>query len=458
LINQSNIPGSFRDPCGFLFIRDKVIYRQINRIYKEHYDHLINSGLYDKLVKARLLIPHEEVDADYAVTDDAYKIIKPERVEFISYPYEWCFSQLKDAALTTLNIQKTAFSYGMTLKDSSAYNIQSVKGRLLLIDTLSFEKYREGQQWIPYKQFCQHFLAPLLLICYSDIRLSQLLRIYIDGIPLDLASTLLPRRTYLNFSLLTHIHLHSASQKYFADKAIKKSGHKISKLSFQGITDSLESAIKNLKWRPRNTEWGEYYDNTNYSSQAFECKKKIIKEFLEEIKPRTLWDIGANTGIFSRIAGNIGINTISFDIDPGAVEKNYIRCVKEKEKNILPLILDLTNPSPGIGWENNERASFLERGPADTVLALALIHHLAISNNVPFIKIVDFFTKICKNLIIEFVDKEDSQVQRLLCTREDIFKNYDRNNFEAEFSKHFIIASSHRIIDTHRTLYLMKRK
>ena len=458
MVANSKLPSSFRDPSGFLFFRDNCIYRQVNITYKENYDYLINSGLYKALVDAELLIPHDEVDINNAISDKAYKVIKPELISFISYPYEWCFSQLKDAALTTLKIQKKSLDFGMSLKDCSAYNIQFRKGKPIFIDTLSFEKYREGQPWVAYRQFCQHFLAPLALMNYRDIRLNQLLRVYIDGVPLDLTSLLLPFRTRFVFSLLSHIHLHARSQKYFADKTVDTSGRKIGHRSFLGLIDSLEHAVNKLKWKPQGTEWADYYEDTNYSSDALQHKKQLVAELLDKINPKDVWDLGANIGLFSRIASDEGIQTISFDIDPVAVEKNYLRCVRDGETNILPLLLDLTNPSSNIGWQNQERMSFLERGPTDTALALALIHHLAISNNLPFYKIADFFSNICHSLIIEFVPKSDSQVQRFLATREDIFSDYTQEIFENEFRKYFTIQDSVVIRDSERTLYLMKRR
>ncbi len=392
------------------------------------------------------------------ISDRVYKTIEPELIPFISYPYEWCFSQLKNAALTTLEIQKTALNFGMSLKDSSAYNIQFRKGKPIFIDTLSFEKYSEGQLWVAYRQFCQHFLAPLALMSYKDIRLNQLLRVYIDGVPLDLASSLLPNRTRFSFSILSHVHLHAKSQKYFSNKSVTVNSQKMSRSSFLGIINSLETAVRKLKWQPNDTEWADYYQDTNYTSKVFERKKQIIVEFLDIIKPKNIWDIGANTGIFSRIAGNRKIQTISFDIDPAAVEKNYLDSLKKKETDILPLLLDLTNPSSGIGWENQERMSLLERGPVEAVFALALIHHLAISNNLPLSKIAEFFAKICNYLIIEFIPKKDTQVQRLLSTREDIFPNYTQDAFENKFEQYFKIKKSIKIKDTYRILYLMEKR
>ncbi len=457
IMNNKKLTSSFRDPSGFMFYYQGSLYRQINAIYKKHYDYLINSGLFKTLVKNKLIIAHQEITAENIGSSKAYKIIKPDLIPFISYPYEWCFSQLKDAALTTVKIQKTALEFNMTLKDCSAYNIQFYNGKPIFIDTLSFEKYKKGSPWIAYKQFCQHFLAPLSLISYKDIRLNQLSRLFIDGLPLDLVSSLLPFRAYFNFPLLTHIHLHAKSQKHFANKTINKNAHKINRQTLLALIDNLETAITKLKWQTGNTEWGEYYSFTNYSAKALDYKKRIIADFLDKIKPKIVWDIGANSGLFSRIASSKRSQTISFDIDPAAVEKNYLQCKQNHETNILPLFLDLTNPSPDIGWANQERMSLIKRGPADTVMALALIHHLAISNNLPFKNIACFFNKICKTLIIEFIPKIDSNVQKLLSTRADIFPDYTQQSFENEFTKYFNIQNSVKIKGSDRSLYLMAK-
>ncbi|CAB1065080.1 hypothetical protein D1BOALGB6SA_9877 [Olavius sp. associated proteobacterium Delta 1] len=450
--------GSFRDPSGFIFLKDDQIYRQINTIYKEDYDHLMDSGLYQILTDANLLIPHEESNLELASSSDAYKVIKPQRIPFISYPYEWCFSQLKAAALLTIAIQKIALEYGMSLKDASAYNIQFVGGAVVYIDTLSFERYQEGSAWVAYRQFCQHFLAPLALMSLKDIRFSQLCRIYLDGVPLDLASSILPKRSRFNFSLLSHIHLHAKSQKHFADITIDRDQAKLSRRSFLGLIDNLEAAINKMKWQPRDTEWGDYYEDTIYSDEDMRQKKQFVAEAINKINPDSVWDLGANTGYFSRVAGQKGIPTIAFDIDPAAVEKNYLECIAASEANLLPLLIDLTNPSPSIGWQNKERMSLMDRGPVDAALALALIHHLAISNNVPLHDIADFFHLICHFLIIEFVPKSDPQVQKLLSTREDVFPDYTQAVFEEKFNDFFEIKFSMPVGKSKRILYHMINK
>jgi hypothetical protein len=456
--NESRIlPSSFRDPSGFLFEREGGLYRQINRIYKDHYDQLLSGGLYRALTEQGLLVSHDEVDISPPDPQPAYKIIKPRFVPFISYPYEWCFTQLKEAALAVLKIQKTAFDFGMSLKDASAFNIQFVDGRPLLVDTLSFEKL-QLKPWVAYRQFCQHFLNPLLLMAYKDFELNQLSRIFIDGIPSSLTSRLLPFRTRLRPSLASHVHLHALSQRYFSTKTARVRERKIRPVSLAGLVDSLESLVRRLNLRLKKTEWAHYYRETNYTPEAFEGKKKTVEEFLDIMKPDTVWDLGANTGVFSRLASRRGINTVAFDVDFIAVELNYRECLDKNEKHLLPLVMDLTNPTPAIGWENRERESLPERGPVDAALALALLHHLAISNNLPFPKIAEFLRRICRWLVIEFVPKTDSQVQRLLATREDIFDHYIQSDFEEQFSRSFLIVKVAPIKGTERTLYLMKNR
>jgi ribosomal protein L11 methylase PrmA len=458
--SQNNLASSFRDPSGFMFRRDGTLYRQVNKQYQAEYDKLTQAGLLDELTLQGLLIHTEEVDVKPVLPEFAYKILKPTELPLISYSYEWSFSQYKDAALATMEIQKRAYAKGFALKDASAYNIQFNEGRPVFIDTLSFESYKEGEPWVAYKQFCQHFLAPLALMSQVDIRLSQLMRVYIDGIPLDLASKLLPGSTKFNLGLNLHIHTHASAQLKYADKPVAKKEVKgqMGRNAFLGLMDSLESTIKGLTLKGVKTEWAEYYDATNYSDSSLAEKGKQVDTYLTRIKPSTVWDLGANTGYFSRIASDKGFFTAAFDIDPMAVEQAYQVMKEKKEKYILPLVLDLTNPSPAIGWQNTERDSFLQRGPVDCVMALALIHHLSISNNVPLPVLAQFFASVSRYLIIEFVPKEDSQVERLLATREDIFPNYNIQGFEAAFTTLFNILEAQPIGGSKRTLYLLERK
>lgn len=451
--------GSFRDPSGFVFRKGGQIFRAINYSYKEDFDHLINSGLYNELINRALLISHDEVPASDYDFDNIYKLIKPEAVKFISYPYEWSFSQLKDAALATLDIQNIALDFGMSLKDSSAFNIQFHCGKPILIDTLSFEKYEEGKPWVAYKQFCQHFLAPLALMGHKDYRLNQLLKIYIDGIPLDLANSLLPSGTKFKPGIMMHISMHSKFQKRYSSNQVKVSDKEknVSLSSLKGLILNLRNTIQGIKLKGIDTEWGNYYETSGHSKEYTEHKRALLESFITKANPSEVWDLGSNNGFFSRLASDKGINTVAFDIDAIGVERNYLEVRSKKETDILPLLMDLTNPSPGLGWSNNERKSLSERGPADLVIALALIHHLAISNNLPFERIAEFLSRICKWLIIEFVPKEDEKVKILLKNRKDIFDNYNQKYFEQQFKNNFSIQDSVTIRNSNRILYLMKR-
>ena len=458
-IRNRREPSSFRDPAGFLFEENNTIYRQINPAGLQDYLFLMRSGLYQQLVEDGLLIPHDECNPVQENPAEPL-IIRPIRVPFISYPYEWCFSQLKDAARLTLSIEKRALKRGMTLKDCSAFNIQFIDGKPKFIDTLSFERYQPGKPWDAYRQFCQHFVAPLALMSYVDVRLSQLFRDYIDGIPLDLASRMLPKTTYFNFGLLIHIHLHAGSQKHFSDSSspLKEIRGEISLQQRLGLIESLDSLVRKLRITTPAGGWRDYESFHNYSPEAVKSKKQTINEFLERIHPSSVWDIGANTGVYSRLCSQMGASTIAFDMDPFVVEWNYRSLKKEGIRNLLPLVLDITNPSPALGWANEERKSLVERGPSDAVLVLALIHHLTIGNNLPFSVMAEFLRKIAHWLIIEFVPKDDPQVSRLLQVRKDIFENYNQERFEKEFSVRFDLVDCQNITDSRRRIYLFQTK
>lgn len=454
------LDSSFRDPSGYIFTSGGVIFRQINKSYRQNYDSLIKSGLFDKLVSSGYLIGHKQVPTPKNYPN-VYITIQPKKIPFISYPYEWCFSMLKAASLLTLEIQKTALEYNMSLKDASAFNIQFLEGKPILIDTLSFESYQEGKPWIAYKQFVEHFLAPLALMSMADIRLNRLATLFIDGIPVGLAARLLPFRSKLKLSLLLHIHAHSAGQKKFSGRKITgKETKSFSRKAFLGLLDNLESTVKGLSWSPKETEWTDYYaeNGHNYTDSTLRQKAEAVRKFVKLTKPRTVWDIGANTGAFSRIAADNQALVIALDADYGALEKNYLEIVSKREKNILPLFCDLVNPTPAVGWANTERLSIFERGPADLVLALALLHHLAIARNIPFKLIASLFSKLATHLIIEFVPKGDSQVQKLLMNREDIFPEYKKNGFEKAFEEFFQIKKAIPLTNSQRIIYLMEKR
>ena len=439
--------SSFRDPSGYIYYENGIVYRKINDCYKDIFLKFNSSELCDKLIKEKMLIHHE------MISDDKDIILKVEKIPFISYPYEWCFNQLKDAALLTLNIEKLALKNNFNLKDASAYNVQFIGNRAVFIDTLSFDEYHEGESWRAYGQFCRHFVAPLVLMANVDQNLNCLLKNYIDGIPLDITSNILKNRGGL--IALEHIKLHNKSIKKNNKKDVKNIS--ISKDKVIRIIDMLVMQISNLKLKTSFTEWGDYYSNTNYSDKSFEDKKKILDNYLDGISIDSddiICDMGANDGTFSKIASSKGAYVLALDIDYNAVSNNYLN---NSDDRILPLLFDFNNPSPAIGFNLDERKSIIDRIDAKCVMCLALIHHVCISNNIPFSYFFESVSKMGKYLIIEFVPKEDSKVQELLKTREDIFDEYDVEHFESAAKKYYNILEKKCVKDSKRILYLMEK-
>ena len=450
--------ASFRDPSGYVYSENGEIFRRINPAYLPSYRKLIGSGLFRHLVKAAMLIPHKELAGQIPESDGL--VIRPQRIPMISYPYEWSFGMLKDAALLTLRIHLTALAYGMVLKDASAYNIQFIGCRPVLIDTLSFESYEDGAHWNAYGQFCRHFLAPLMLMRHSDIRLNQLLRVYPDGIPLDLADKLLHGRGGL--SALIHIRWHAkAIRKHEGGHGKILSGSQLFPLPLKQhmrLIRHLQTSVEKLEYRSGGSEWGLYHSHTSYSGAAACGKTAAVEELLQMAGGRRIWDFGANDGYYTRLALKQGAElAAAFDSDPDAVENNY-RQGKKYGENILPLMLDLNNPSGGTGFAARERMPLQERGNPDCIMMLAVIHHLAISNNVPLEKIASWLAELAPHVIIEFVPKEDPRVQSLLKCRKDIFPDYTRTGFERAFTEFFQMEKRIGLPDSLREIYLFRRK
>jgi len=434
------VSSSFRDPSGYVYEEKGVFYRKVSPEYKPILDQLLDSALYSKLTSTGMLLPCRWVSED---------TILPEQVPFISYPYEWSFSMLKDAALLTLEVQKMALEHDMILKDASAYNIQFVKGRPILIDHLSFYPYEEGKPWVAYGQFCSHFLAPLALASYKDISFIRQLQLDTGGLRLGVASRLLPFRAKLHPGILTHVSLHGVGSRAIAPKPWMK----VSKLQLLSLIGSLESTIKNLKWEPIQG-WKDYLTVSNYSSIASAHKTSIVRRLLRRTDAKVVADLGANLGYYSNIALESGARVVAIDSDPACVELCYKN--RNGSTDLLPLVADLVNPSPSVGWENAERDSLVSRLKVDTVLALALVHHLAISHNLPLSRVAKFLSSMCRHLIVEFVPKKDSQVQTMLRFREDIFSDYNVESFEREFSKYFSLIDKENVEGSVRSIYLME--
>lgn len=449
-----------RDPAGFVYQREGHLLRQVNASYRASFERVIASGVLDELQAAGLLIPHEVAPIGLAATEDAWQVLRPERVGFISYPYEWSFSQLRDAALLTLDVQARALARGMTMRDASAYNIQFHRGRPVLIDTLSFGPYDEGRPWVAYRQFCEHFLAPLALMARRDVRLARLHAEFADGVPLDLASRLLGPASWFRVSLALHVHLHARVQRRYADATARPAdrGARMTRSALLRLVEQLRQTIEGMEWEPAGTTWAEYEATHGYSADAAAAKEALVRELLAPLSPAVTWDLGANTGRFSRIAADLGSRVIAIDGDYAAVDKAYRAERARRGEMILPLVNDLLAPSPPSGWAGAERQSLADRGPADALLALAVVHHLALSGNIALPRIADWFAKLGRAAIVEFVPPDDPQVRRLVAARPEATHAYDREAFERAFAPHFTFAARHSVPETGRMLFLMHRR
>jgi hypothetical protein len=424
----------------------------------------MSSGLYARLIGESLLVPHEEEAAPLG--SEGIAILTPEQIRYISYPYEWCFGQLRDAALLTLQVQETAMQYGMSLKDATAFNVQFRGAQPVFIDTLSFER-NDGGPWVAYDQFCRHFLAPLMLMSAVSPGFNQFWKASLDGFPLDLTSSLLPKKTRLRPGVLLHIHLHARMQKKYAEGHGRLASKPQSSLATRTVADrkaalvaSLKGLVRRIKLGRFETEWRHYYDQkaAHYSLVAEESKKRAVQKALDQVNPRLLYDLGGNVGEYSRLATARGVYTICFDIDPLCVHDNYERARRDNDVHMLPLMADLTNPSPALGFALEERGSLIGRGTADMALALALLHHLRITGNTPFRHIAAFLAQMTEFLLIEYVPKEDVMAQALLRNRKDTFLDYAPGGFRAAFEAYFDIHETFPVAETDRTLYLCRRR
>jgi len=452
------LASSFRDPSGFVFQKDGITYRQVNKCFRQDFDHFIGSGCYDHLVKNGWLIPHEEVKENLSGHDNWYKTLNPREIPFISYPYEWCFDMLKDGALLTLELVKESIPFGMILKDSTPFNVQWLSGKPVFIDTLSFERYDPSEPWIAYRQFCENFLSPLLLMHYTKQPLQLMLQAYPEGLPLSITRSLLPWRSKFSFHTYLHIHLHERLASKNIRKVMDQPGN-FSEKKLLRLIDSLQSLIKSLQWKGRPTTWTNYYDEAGQRGDYVAQKKEIIRNWIAEMpKLQTAIDLGANEGEFSYVLAEREISTIAADLDHQAINRLYRKLKKENKEDILPLVIDITNPSPAVGLNSTERISFIDRTKVDLGLALALIHHLAIGRNIPFERIAELFKKIADYLIIEFIPKQDEKVQFMLKQKKDIYSNYLEENFVRAFEKYFFIQKRQEPGGSGRTLFQMKRR
>ena len=448
-------PSSYRDPAGFVFYKDATLFRQVNQAFKKEFDHFTASGLYQHLVEKKILIPHQTIPENLTSSADWYTTLQPETIPFISYPYEWCFDMLKDAALLTLEAAKEAIAYQMMLRDASAYNIQLHNGKPIFIDTLSFEHYDDKKPWIAYRQFCEHFFAPLALMHYLKQPLQNLFIAYPDGIPLTIAASMLPFQSKLSFHGYLHLHLQNSISKKI--KAGAGQSKVFSKQKMKNLLQSLEDGIKSFSFQKNETAWSNYYEEANQRADYITSKKSIINKWLDKLSFKLVLDAGANEGEFSELAAKKSAYVISMDADHTSINKLYNKFRHGTIPNIYPMVIDLANPSPAIGVNNQERTSFLNRIKVDLVLALALIHHLVLGRNIPFNKVAEMFYPLTRYLIIEFVPADDKKVEIMTSHKKNLLVNYSEENFTGIFQNYFSLLDKQIIAGTGRTLFLMEK-
>ncbi|MBC2844823.1 class I SAM-dependent methyltransferase [Winogradskyella flava] len=451
--------SSFRDPSGYIFVEDGKINRVINPIYFEQYKALRDSGFYQNLIKNDLLIAHKEISSS-----EDNVVIQAEKIPFITYPYEWSFNMYKEAALLILRLQKYSLEHGFSLKDATAFNIAFHKSKAIFIDTLSFDFYEEDSPWRAYKQFIMHFFGPLVLAHYHGAQQLKLLSNFIDGIPVKMISSMLPLKTKLSPLLYSNIHLLAKLEdKHNEDYKGEAKAGKLTKKGQLNIIESLYGYIKKLELKEAS-EWGNYYDKINYSDEAFVEKSRIINDWVNTLQPKSLIDIGGNDGTFVRKLEQSVETALVCDIDNNAIDFNHKTMKLAKEDYMLPFVLDVLNPSAAIGLNNTERDSFLDRVKAfapDITLALAVIHHMSLSGNVPFDRSAEFFATFSEHLIIEFPKREDSWVKRLLKNKMDFkdhFGFYNLVEFKNSYQKYFNILEEEVVADSERILFLMEVK
>lgn len=454
-------PGSFRDPDGRVFRIGEKVFRSVTGSAARNFARAEEAGVMRKLVDRGQLVDFTDVteQASKVGIEQADVLLSHPQIPFISYPYEWSFSLHKAAALAHLDLHLELLSEDFTLVDATAYNMQFDGTRPVHIDHLSIRPYEDGEIWAAHRQFCMQFLNPLLMWSMLDLQPNHWFRGSLEGIaPEDLAK-LVPLRKRLNWTVLTHVIAQATLQNRSVQSTTGSSRYREARLprsSFEGMLRGLRGAIAKMEVPSHKTVWGEYANNTSYAAPEAEAKHDLVKEAVAAIKPGLLYDIGCNTGDYSKSALEAGAGkVIGFDFDHGALEIAFKRAQLE-QLDLLPLWLDAANPSPSQGWGEAERMGLSKRAKPDALLALAFIHHIAIGRNVPLDMAVDWLVSLAPAGVIEFPHKEDPMVQLLLSQRPDIFPDYHNDTFANLLSQRAQIVKAVDVLPT-RTLYWFQR-
>ena len=449
-------PASFRDPAGFIFKQDGKFYRQVNQCYAGAFDHFTGSGLYAALAAQQKIITHQRLQGNITGAEEAYCTLLPEQLGTISYPYEWCFSQWKAAALLTIDLATTAMAYGMMLKDATPFNIQFTGCRPILIDTLSFELYDQSKPWVAYNQFLTCFLSPLVLAASGSPELLRLFQLYPDGVPLQLTARLLPLKNRLRIPVIMHILLPSWMAASAGSSGQNRNLPAFSAGKMKRLLTNLRDVVSNLARPGQKKGWNNYYDGTITGGGYPEKKMDIISGWINTLPGDTVLDLGCNTGFFARAAAAAGKKCIAVDADHDCIEKLFRDCGESPGLNILPLVTDLSNPSPSIGWSSGERMSFTERCRADACFALALVHHLYFAKNISFTQMATFFFALAPRLIVEFVPASDPRVTDLNRERKKDATQYTEEHFLKAFEGRAVLMERVEVGGSGRILFMLK--
>ena len=453
--------GSFRDPSGHVYDIGGEILRTVTRKAAADYDFVRSTGLLDSLAERGLVVGSEEIVTDAIATEGLHRVLRHPKLTFVSHPYEWSFPLLKAAALLHLDIQIEALERDVALSDASAYNVQFVGPRPVFIDVLSFRRYTEGEFWRGHRQFCEQFLNPLLLRSVFGVPHNAWFRGNLEGIPTTDFARLMPWWSRLSFTLQAHVLLPAKMQAKSIEnegdlKAVRQ--RRLPKTSYRNLLVQLRQKVQGLEPRDTGrTVWGDYDRTHTYDSEEEQAKRRFVASFCEAVKPKLLWDIGCNTGEYSEVALSAGAGqVVGFDFDQGALERAYARA-SHKALPLLPLFQDAANQSPDQGWNGAERKGLAQRAPADGLLALAFEHHLAIGRNVPLDRVVAWLVGHAPCGVVEFVQKGDPTVQRMLALREDIFESYDETAFEHALAARARIVRAEVVSSAGRKLYWFDR-
>jgi len=454
--------GSFRDRTSRVLLHENKVFRVLNQIALKEWLHVNNQDFYKECVRHQKIIDSEECQLSMLGTSNHQwkAVLQHERIPFISYPYEWSFEMLKDAALLHLDLLSQSLSSNIILKDSSSYNVQWLGTSPIFIDIPSFIELPKGSAWAGYRQFCELFLFPLMLQAYKGIAFQPWLRGSLEGITSSDLHKTMSIRDMFRAGVIMHVSLQAKLQSRYnnletnVQKTMKKAGFKKELIS-HNVT-GLKRLISKLQWKQSTSTWSNYVNEHNYSDKDMDEKKSFVQKITSSNKYNMVWDLGCNTGTFSRIAAENADHVIAIDYDPLTIDQLYRSLKHTGDKKILPLIGNLADPSPGIGWRNTERKLLQERGSPDLVMGLALIHHLVIGSNIPLNEAIHWFAELGGDLLIEYVSKNDSMTQRLLLNKDDNYSDYTQENFEQQLAKYFNNIETKHLDSGNRVLYFAR--